>query len=158
MRRQKNWNIFRRLKNKKIVLSSLRPFSFSPFLLFSLLLFSLSSCDKEEMLYNTWHLQSVTMNGQALNDSSQFNVIPNYTFYTFFYGNSLTVQTFAEGRRISSSDGIYNLVGKSKIEMSFTILYNRYNINAKIKKLTKKELNLEYEDKGNTYFLKLYTN
>jgi len=158
MRRQKSRNILRRLIKRNFAPSSLRPFSFSPFLLFTLLLFTLSSCDKEEMLYNTWNLQSVTLNGQALNDSSQFNVIPKYTYYTFFYGNSLTVQTFAEGQITTSSDGFYKLSGNSTLEMSFTILYKKYIINAKIKKLTKKELNFEYEDKGNTYFLKLYTN
>ena len=165
MRRQKNRNILRRLIKRNF---SLRPFALAPlrpfapyafcFLLSAFCIFSLSSCDKEEMLYSTWNLQSVTMNGQALNDSSQFNVIPKFTYYTFYYGNSLTVQAFAEGQITTSSDGYYKLVDNSKVEMKFTILYKRYNISAKIKKLTKKELNLEYEDKGNTYFLKLYTN
>jgi len=158
MRRQKNRNILRRLEDKKFVPSCLRAFSFSPFLLFSLLLFSLSSCDKQEMLYNTWQLQSVKVNGQPYTDSVQYNLIPNYTYYYFFYENSLMVRTYAMGQITTSADGFYKLDSKSKLEMRFTILNKRYNINAKIKKLTKKELNLEYEDKGNTYFLKLYTN
>jgi hypothetical protein len=58
----------------------------------------------------------------------------------------------------TSSDGFYKIEGSSKLEMRFTILNKRCNIIAKIKKLTKKELNLEYEDKGNTYFLKLPEN
>ena len=158
MCRQKNRNILRRLKNKKFVPSCLRAFMLSPFLLFSLLLFSLSSCDKEEKLYNSWQLQSVKINGESRTDSLQYNLILNYTYYTFFYQNSLTVLTYAMGQITTSSDGYYELAGNSRVKMHFTILNKRYDIDAKIKKLTRKELNLEYEDKGNTYFLKLYTN
>jgi len=110
------------------------------------------------MLYNSWNLQKVTMNGQQINDSLQYNIIPGYTYYTFFFEQSLTVRTYAQGQITTSSDGFYNLGNNSMLKMRFTILNKRYNINAKIKKLTKKELNLEYEDEGNTYFLKLFTN
>jgi len=158
MRRQKNRNILRRLIKRNFALSPLRPFAPYAFcfLLSAFCLFSLSSCDKEELLYNTWNLQSVTMNGQPFSDSLQYNLLPTYTYYSFFYQNSLTVRTYAMEQITTSSDGFYQLESGSKVEMRFTILNKRFNINAKIKKLTKKELNLEYEDKGNTYFLKLY--
>ena len=152
MRRQKNRNILRRLIKRDFA-----PYAFC-FLLSAFCLFSLSSCDREELLYNTWNLQSVNMNGKPFSDSLQYNLLPTYTYYIFFYANSLTVRTYAMEQITTSSDGFYNLESKSKLEMKFTILNKRYTINAKIKKLTKKELNLEYEDKGNTYFLKLYAN
>jgi hypothetical protein len=128
------------------------------FLLSAFCLFAFTSCDKEEKLYNYWNLQSVLMNGEPLNDSLQFNLIPYFTYYTFSYASSLEVSTFALGKFMSSSDGFYYFDSKSTIKMRFTLLYTRYDITAKIKKLTRKELNLEYEDNGNTYFLKLYTN
>jgi len=68
----------------------------------------------------------------------------------------MTVSTYVLGLDISSPDGYYRFLNKSEIEMKFTLLYKRYEINASIKKLTKRELNLEYEDKGNTYFLQLF--
>jgi len=116
------------------------------------------SCDKQEMLYNSWNLQKVTMNGEPLNDSLQFNLIPYSTHYTFYYANSLTVRTFALGQITTSSNGYYQLGNNSTLDMHFTILNRTYDINAKIKKLTKRELNLEYEDNGDNYFLKLFAN
>ena len=156
MCRQKNRNILRRLIQK----NCFRPFALYLFcfLLSAFCLFSLTSCDPEEMLYNSWQLQSVKMNGKSVSDSLPYNLTPTRTYYTFFYQNSLTVLTYAMQQITTSSDGYYELVGNSRLKMSFTILNKRFEINAKIKKLTKKELNLEYEDKGNTYFLKLYTN
>jgi hypothetical protein len=116
------------------------------------------SCDNEDILYGTWRLQNVSMNGEALDDSLQFNVIPKYTYYTFHYQNSLNVSTYVLGAPTSSADGYYIFLNNSTIKMKFTLLYQRYEIKAKIKKLNRKELHLEYDDKGNTYFLKLYPN
>jgi hypothetical protein len=96
------------------------------------------------------------MNGDTLNDTSQFNVIPQYTFYTFFYQNTFSVRTYLFGQTATSSDGYYFLRNNSTIEMKYTILYQRYEIEANIKKLNRRELFLEYEDNGNTYFLKFY--
>ena len=158
MDRKKNWNFFRKLnvKNK------------CSFLYFSLLIVcaslficNFSSCNHEELIVNTWNLQTVLMNGEPLNDSLQFNVIPKYTYYIFFYANVLTVKTVALGKVTTSSNGHYEFVNntkKSEIKMDFTILYEKYKIIAKIVKLTKRELNLEYEFRGNTYLLKLYAN
>jgi hypothetical protein len=160
MRRQKNRNILRRLSFRPFALSPLRPFAPYAFcfLLSAFCLFSLSSCDKEEMLYNTWNLQSVTKNGKPYTDSVEYNLLTTYTYYYFLYQNVLTVKTFAMDQITTSSDGFYELLSGSRLKMRFTILNKRYELTAKIKKLTKKELHLEYEDKGNTYFLKLYTN
>ena len=97
------------------------------------------------------------MNDEPYSDSTKFNLIPFYTYYTFFYANSLEVRTFVSGRTIESAGGVY-LFENSTIKMRFILEHQRYDIEAKIIKLTRKELNLEYEDKGNTYFLKLYTN
>ncbi|MDR2971456.1 MAG: hypothetical protein LBU83_05955 [Bacteroidales bacterium] len=144
-------NLKFKIQNSKLLL----PFYLFSFLLFLLLTFS--SCDKQEMLYGSWNLQTATMNGKPLNDSLQFNAIPAYTYYSFLYENRLTVRTFAMGQITSSPDGFYKLDKKLNLEMSFTILHKRYNIRAKIKKLTKKELNLEYEENGNKFFLKLFT-
>lgn len=124
------------------------------FLLFSLT--SVTSCDREEMIINSWRLQTVLMNNEPLNDSSQFNVIPRYTYYSFFIENRLNVRTYALGQSTASSDGFYRFLNRSTIEMRFTILNEQYKIEATIKKLTRKELNLEYEDNGNTYFLQLF--
>jgi hypothetical protein len=96
------------------------------------------------------------MNEEPFNDSLQFNLTPEFTYYTFNYANSLTVKTYALDQYTLSSNGYYRLVNKSTLEMRFSLLYRHYNINAKIKKLTQRELNLEYEDNENTYFLTLY--
>jgi len=169
MRSQKNWNLFRRLtyyflfllresfENKGLRFYFLKLCS-SAFLLFCFSAF-LIGCDKEEMLQNRWNLQQVSENGGALKDSTIYHLLPRKTYYTFFVAQSLTVQTInpATNIQIESADGYYKL-SKSKIEMRFRLLNQVTDINAKIKKLTKKELQLEYSDKGNTYLLKLYTN
>ena len=147
MCRQKNRNIFRRLEFKKI-----------SFLLFSFLLFSLTSCDPEETILGSWNLQAVSVNGETYTDSTQFHLLTRDTYYNFFYMNSLDVRTNANGQYTASSNGFYKLGKNSTLEMRFTILYQQNEFTAKIKKLTRKELNLEYEDNGDTYLLKLYTN
>ena len=139
MRSKKNWNIFWKL----IYLFVLLPL--------------LSSCGKEEMLLGSWNLQTVLMNNEPLNDSLQFNVIPKYTYYTFSFANVLTVQTFALNGNITAPDGFYRLKDKSTLYMRFTLLHKHYDIDAKIKKLNRRELYLEYEYNSNTYFLKLYS-
>ena len=135
-------------------------FTFLPFYLFVLLpffLFTFSSCDKEERLYGRWRLQEAYMNGDTLNDSTQYNVISKKTTYTFFYYNILTVSTDALETSISSTDGHYSFINKSTINLRYSIMYNVYNIDAKINKLSRNELNLEYDDKGNHYLLIFYT-
>jgi len=167
---KKNWNIFRRLINLKPQEENLNFILKLPYknkVIRKMVLFLLSafcfllstfciSCDKEEMLYGTWNLQTVLMNDESLNDSLQFNVIPRYTYYKFFFANSLTVSTYALGKTTSSSDGKYIYKGNSYVKMNFTIFEKSYEITAKIKKITQKELHLEYDDHGNHYFLKLY--
>jgi hypothetical protein len=114
-------------------------------------------CDKEEIIKNRWNLQSVSMNGSPIDSSQmQYHLLPKYTDYVFFMENSLNVETYANGQFTASADGIYKFVNKSTLEMNFTILNKRSSITAKIKKLTKREMNLEYEESGNTYFLMLY--
>ena len=124
---------------------------------FIFLLITVSSCYKEEKLYGNWNLQTVLMNGEPLNDSLQFNVIPTYTYYNFSLLNILIVQTYALGEAITAPDGYYHFINNSTINMKYTLLYQKYDIDAKIKKLNGRELHLEYEDKGNIYFLKLYS-
>ena len=164
MRSQKNRNLIRRLitfcksnfANRQLKLTAIA------FLLFcssALLLFCLTSCDKPEMLINRWNLQTVTVNGTPIDSlQMQYHLLPNYTYYTFFIENVLNVDTKINGFYTSSADGYYKFTDKSTLEMNFTLLNKRNIITAKIKKLTKKELKLEYKDKnnGNTYFLILY--
>jgi len=126
-------------------------------ILWGLIIFlAFTGCDKEEMLINSWNLQTVLMNNEPLNDSTRFNIIPKYTYYSFYYANSLTVSTLVNGKYTSSSNGSYRFADRSTLTMHFTLLYRTYDVTAEIKKLTRKELHLEYEDNGNTYFLKLY--
>ena len=157
MRRQKNWNILRKLEFKNLRFKNLKKLTNLLLLFpFSFLLFTLTSCDRQERIINSWHLQTVLKNNELYNDSSQFNLIPKYTYYDFYYANTLTVRTFVNGQFTSSYNGLYKFTSNSTIEMTFTIFYQRYEITAKIKKLTRNELNIEYEEDGNTYFLKLF--
>jgi len=162
MRRKKNWNIFRRLKkgDKTSSLITRSSFLLSAFcfLLSAFSLLALTSCDKEERLIGSWRLQTVLMNNEPLNDSLQENVIPKLTQYHFFYSNSLSISTydFTLDKPISSPEGFYYFINRSQLRMEYTLLFRHYVITADIKKLTNKELHLEYEDKGNRYFLELY--
>jgi len=131
-----------------------------PFSLLLFFLFTLTSCDNEEKLYNRWNLQFVSKNGEPFTDSTQLSkqphLVPHSTYYLFHFVGILEV--YASG--ITSTDGFYEFKDNSTIKMRFTLVEHgrRFEIEAKIKKLTRKELNLEYEEKGDTYFLKLYTN
>jgi len=108
---------------------------------------------------NRWNLQSVTVNGEPIDSlTMQYHLFPKYTDYVFFYEGSLSVETFANGQFTSSADGYYEFANRSTLKMKFTILNKKNEISAKIKKMTKREMNLQYENDGNTYFLKLYTN
>ena len=145
---KKNWNLLRGLKHA------------SCFLLFALGFLSFMSCDKQEMLQNRWNLESVSVNGSPIDSAHmKFHLLPKYTYYIFFLENSLNIATLANGQYTESADGYYKFADRSTLEMRFKILGQpKQDIKAKIKKLTNKELNLEYTDNGDTYFLKLYTN
>ena len=145
MRCKKNRHLFRRLN-----------FCFFALLLFCF--FTLNSCDKETTLRNRWNLQKVFINGEEVSNSTEYNLLPYYTNYFFYYENSLNVSTYVKGEATESADGWYQLESKSTIHMRFTILHKRYDIKAKIKKMTKKEMHLEYTANGNKYLLKLFTN
>jgi len=134
-------------------MTNIKPKILSLFSLLLFFLFTLTSCDKEEKLYNTWNLQSVSKNGEPFSDSTQLHLIPNHTYYTFHLANLFEV--YASG--IKSHQGFY-LLENSSLKIRFTLEYRRIEIEAKIKKLTRKELNFEYKDKEDTYFLKLYGN
>jgi hypothetical protein len=109
------------------------------------------------LIGGNWNLQTVLMNGDTLNDPLQFNVIPKYTYYSFFYGNSLNVRTYAMNQITESANGEYRLKKNSKLYMRFNLHFKSYEINAKIKKLNRTELYIEYEDNGNKYYLKLFS-
>jgi hypothetical protein len=144
MRGKKNRNLIRRLN--------------FCFLLSAFCLCTLNGCDKETTLRNRWNLQKVYINGEQVTNSTEYNLLPYYTNYYFYYENSLNVSTRAKGEATESADGWYKLQSKSTLQMRFTILDKRYNITAKIKKMTKKEMHLEYTANGNKYLLKLFTN
>jgi len=154
---KKNRNIIRRLKKTFTIPNRLLKMT----IIVSCFLFSsfCLSCDKEEMLMNSWTLQSVKVNGNPI-DSLQmkYHLLPKYTYYYFFLENSLNIETLVNGQYTASADGKYKFVNSSTLEMKFTLYDKKSEITSKIKKLTKRELNLEYEENGNKYFLKLYAN
>jgi len=174
---QKNRNIFRRLKlllhrvtlrTPPVRFASTPPMNWrgiSPVSLLSALLlfcfFTFTSCDREELIVNSWNLRTVLKNGEPFTDTMQFHLIPKHTNYAFYYPqtSSLLVKTYALNQIATSADGNYYFKDKSTIWMRFTLLYKRYEIEATIKKLNGRELNLEYKDKeGDIYFMKLYAN
>jgi len=131
------------------------------FLLFcssAFLLFCFTSCDPEEMIVNkSWHLDSALMNGELYTDSTQFNIIPKYTNYFFSHGNALEIRTIVDGQQVTSPNGKYFFKNRSTLKMEFTLKYQKYKIDSvNIVKLTNKEMNLEYDYKGNTYFLRFF--
>jgi hypothetical protein len=123
-----------------------------------LFLATFSSCDKEEMIVGSWNLQTVLKNNNPLSEPYPLNLIPKNTYYYFSFANNLIVRTKINGDWAEAPDGFYTFIKKSTIEMRFTLKYLRYNITAKIKKLTNNELHLEYESDGDIYYLKLYSN
>jgi len=105
-----------------------------------------------------WHLNSVLMNGEPYNDSTQFNIIPKYTYYYFSYLNVLEVSTLVDEQPVISANGKYFFKDRSTLELEFTLKYQKYKIDSvNIVKLNNKEMNLEYDFKGNTYFLKFFS-
>jgi len=171
MDRQKNRNILRRLTHQIFQMVNRIPLLRVPlknkglrykvFLLlspFSFLLFCFSSCDPEEMIVNkTWHLDSTLVNGELYTDSTQFNIIPKYTYYFFGHGNVLEIKTIVDEQQVTSPNGKYFFKDRSTLKLEFTLKYQKYKIDSvNIVKLTNKEMNLEYNYKGNTYFLKFF--
>jgi len=172
MDRQKNRYILRRLihqinlsVNRILLLreplenKGLRYFFLMLFCSSALLLFCFTSCDREEMIVNKrWHLNSTLMNGELYTDSTQFNIIPKYTYYFFSHGNALEIRTLVDNQQVVSPNGKYFFKNRSTLEMEFTLRYQKYKIDSvNIVKLTNKEMNLEYVYKGNTYFLKFFS-
>jgi hypothetical protein len=98
------------------------------------------------------------MNGESITDSTQFNIIPKYTYYTFSYANVLEITTIVDNQQVKSPNGRYFFKNRSTLELEFTLKYQKYKIDSvNIVKLNNKEMNLEYEYKGNTYFLKFFS-
>jgi len=157
---QKNRNLLRGLKKTFCFeRCTQRPYVLTFCLLLSAFcLLTLSSCDPEERIISRWNLQEVLVNNEPYEDSTQFHLLTTHTYYYFYYMNSLEVRTYANGKPQSAYDGFYQFVDRSTIYMRFTLLWEFNEITAKIKKLTQRELHLEYEEDGDVYYLKLYSN
>ena len=117
------------------------------------------SCDKSEVLRGTWNLQSVFINDKEVTDSDEYHLILYYTYYIYFYDEkTLDIKTVVDGQQWGAPNGFYSYNYRNKtLQMNFTLMDQRSEINAKIKKLSRNEMRLEYEKDGNIYLLTLFS-
>jgi len=116
------------------------------------------SCDKSDILLGVWNLQGVSINDKEVIDSDEYHLKLFVTNYYIYYYNSLNIRTVVDGQTWETPNGFYNYNHINKtLQMKFTLMDQRSEINAKIKKLSKNEMRLEYEKDGNIYLLKLFS-
>ena len=179
---KKNWNILRRLKKLTPHTSHLTPRTshlvphtshltphtsyltphtshLTPLFAFCFLLLStFLSCDKTEIVRSVWNLQGVSINDKEVTDSDEYHLKLFVTNYYIHYANSLDVRTVVDGQQWGTPNGFYIYNYKNKtLQMRFTLVDQHSEIMAKIKKLTRNEMRLEYEKDGNIYLLKLFS-
>lgn len=106
-----------------------------------------TSCQKQktDRLEGYWHLQHVTQCDTVPKTFLPGDNPGNY--FAFFEDNTLSV-TYVEGNnRTESFQGKWILESRNKnLTMNFLLIGKRYNRMYNVKKLTKKEIRLEYSD------------
>ena len=117
----------------------------------------LSFYTPEKRLITTWSLQKVYRNGEQTTTPEWYaNQIG--TYYTFHAYGPLVVTTYHNGTLRESYTGSWQFQNNEKeLKINFILLDVSYSYIAKIKKLSKTDLEYEYTDiNGNLWRLVLY--
>lgn len=142
--------------------------------LLGLIVFGLSACrypepspsihTPEYRIIGSWKVHSTYFNGTPL-DSTNINVLDSTglyannpgTYYYIYADHILNVMAYHNGDFRQSTFSTWVLLNKNtQLALDFTILGRRYSYTADITKLTRKELNYEYDDEdGNHWRLEL---
>lgn len=116
----------------------------------------ISFLSPETRLVGYWQVGNVYLNGEeytATNDLAH----QKGSYYSFFIERMLEVAAIKDNYAYSSVTGAWDFVNKEKeLYLFYTINNKTYSYTARIKRLTKYELDYEYTDEaGNVWRLKM---
>ncbi len=107
-------------------------------------------------IIGTWQITHTYLNGQEIDSTLYYANAPS-TFYYFYADHVLNVMTYYKGQIRESSAGFwyfYDADNKKNqiINLDFSLVGHRYQYNATIRKLTKKEFIYEYDDESGNHW------
>jgi len=110
----------------------------------------------EYRIIGSWQLNHCYLNGTEV-DSTAYTANNSGNYYYIYADYVMSVMAYYNGEIRQSTFGTWYLQNDSKeLVLSFTLLGKRYSYTADVKKLTRKELNFEYDDAdGNHWRLEL---
>lgn len=112
----------------------------------------------EYRIIGSWQINHCYLNDTEV-DSSAYTANNVGSYFYIYADYVLNVMTYYNGEIRQSTVGTWYLKNKYKqLEINFTLLGKRYSYTADVKKLTRKELNFEYDDvDGNHWRLEMGT-
>lgn len=115
---------------------------------------SFSVYSPEYRIIGSWKLQHTYLNGTEV-DTTEYHANMPGTYYYFYADHILNVMASHNGEIRQSTFSTWVLQEKNKkLAIDFTILGRHYTYTADIQKLTRKDLNYEYDDaEGNHWRL-----
>ncbi|MCR4737970.1 MAG: hypothetical protein K5846_07385 [Bacteroidales bacterium] len=106
----------------------------------------------EYRIVNAWKVVHVYLNGETIEDADLQANRPG-VYYNMYADHILTVMLYYNGQVRESTFSTWVLQDKNtQLALDFTILGHHYEYVAKVMKLTKKELILEYDDENHNHW------
>lgn len=128
----------------------------------SALSISLAACDQffsiEYKIVGAWQVSHTYLNGEAIDSTVYIGFTPG-TYYYMYADHVMAVRGIYNGEYRESTFATYIADQKAKtVEFNYSLYGRRYHFIADIKRLTKKDFFIEFDDdKGNHWRLEMFT-
>lgn len=121
-----------------------------------------TGCDElfsmEYKIVGMWQVSHTYLNGEAIDSSEYIGYSPS-TYYYMYADHVMSVRALYNGEYRESTFGTYVLDQKAKtIEFNYSLYGRKYHFVADIKRLTKKDFFIEFNDQyGDHWRLEMFT-
>ena len=106
----------------------------------------------EYRIINAWRVSNVYLNGESVENADLQANRPG-VYYNMYADHILTVMLYYNGQVRESTFSLWRLQdNNTQLALDFTILGHHYQYTAKVMKLTKKELIVEYDDEDHNHW------
>lgn len=102
----------------------------------------------EYRIVNMWQVSKSYVNGDTISETEYLAFAPR-TYYYIYADHVLTVLAYYNGELRESSFATYILNPKNKtLEVNFSLVNKRYHLVADVRKLSRSELIIEFDDEN----------
>ena len=111
-----------------------------------------SKINPEERIVGVWELSHTYLNGEEIDSTTYYANKPG-TYYYIYADHIMTVMALYNGQIRESSFSTYYFSNKyQNITVDFSLLGRRYQYTAAIKKLSRKQFFIEYDDANENHW------